>query len=88
MTGRKSFWKKYVFFYGEEYFKSKLNNNEYLFLKETDSAINNENAWVNHFNRPVFFFHEAYNSCGVLIAYLNKTSFKLNKQKIDKTWRI
>ena len=71
-----------------EYFKSKLNHNGFLFLLETHSAIKNENTWINDFNGPVFFSHGASNSCGVLIAYLGKTSFVLNKQKTDKAGRI
>ena len=43
---------------------------------------------VNYFNGPVFFFHGPSNSCGVLVAYLGKTSLVLNKQKTDKTGRI
>ena len=67
-----------------EYFKSKLNHNEFLFLQETNSTIKNENTWVNDFNGTVFFSHGASNSCVVLIAYLGKTSFVLNKQKLIK----
>ena len=40
------------------------------------------------FDGPVFFSHGASNSCGVLIAYLGKTSFVLNKQKTVKAGRI
>ena len=36
----------------------------------------------------VFFPHGTSNSRGVLIAYLGKTSFVLNKQKTDKAGRI
>ena len=43
---------------------------------------------VNYFNGPVFFSHGASNSCGVLVAYLSKTSLALNKQKTDKTGRM
>ena len=71
-----------------EYFKSKLNHNGFLFLQETHSAIKNENTWVNDLNGLVFLSHGANNSCNVLIAYLGKTSFVLNKQKTDKAGRI
>ena len=71
-----------------EYFKSKLNHNEFLSLQETHSTIKNQNTWVNNFNGLVFFSHGASNSCGVLIAYLGKTSFVLNKQKAVKAERI
>ena len=49
------------------------------------SSIENENAWFNDFNGPVFFPHDASNSCCVLISYLGKKSFFLNKQKTDKS---
>ena len=71
-----------------EYFRSKLKYNGFLFLQETHSTIKNENTWVNDFNGPVFFSHGTSNSCIVLIAYLGKTPFVLNKQKIDKAGRI
>ena len=72
-----------------EYFKSKLNHSGFLFfLQETHSTIKNESTWVNDFNGPVFFSHGVSNSCGVVIAYLGKTSFFLNKQKTDKAGRI
>ena len=43
---------------------------------------------VNDFTGPVFFFYGTSNLYGVLIAYLGKTSFVLNKQKTDKAGRI
>ena len=36
----------------------------------------------------MFFPHRASNSCGVLIAYLGKTSFVLHKRKKDHAGRI
>ena len=72
-----------------EYFKSKLNHSGFLFfLQETHSTIKNESTWVNDFNGPIFFSHGVSNPCGVVIAYLGKTSFFLNKQKTDKAGRI
>ena len=41
------------------------------------------------FNGPVFFPHEASNTCGVLIVYLGKTSFSIiNKKpiKLRECW--
>ena len=67
-----------------EYFRSKLNHNGFLFLQETHSTIKKENSWVNDFNGSVFFSYGTSNSCGVLIAYLGKTSFVFNKQKLIK----
>ena len=71
-----------------EYFRSKLNHNGFLFLQETHPTIKNENTWVSDFNGPVFFFHGTSTSCGVLIDYLGKTFFVLNKRKTDKAERI
>ena len=67
-----------------KYFRSKLNHNGFLFLQETHSTIKKENSWVNDFNGSVFFSYGTSNSCGVLIAYLGKTSFVFNKQKLIK----
>ena len=61
---------------------------DFFFLQETHSTIKNKNTWVNDFNRRVFFSHGASNSCGVLTAYLGKTSFVFNKQKTHKAGRI
>ena len=43
---------------------------------------------ANDFKGPVFFFYGTSNLYGVLIAYLGKTSFVLNKQKTDEAGRI
>ena len=59
-----------------------------FFFYKKHSIIKNENTWVNDFNGPVFFSRGTSNSCGVLIAYLGKTSFVVNKQKTDKAGRI
>ena len=59
-----------------------------FFFYKKHSIIKNENTWINDFNGPVFFSRGTSNSCGVLIAYLGKTSFVVNKQKTDKAGRI
>ena len=46
-----------------EYFRSKLNDNGFLFLQETHSAIKNKDTWVNDFNGPGFFSHGTSYSC-------------------------
>lgn len=43
-----------------------------FFKSETHSSVENENAWDNDFNGPVFFSHNAPTSCGDLIAYHGK----------------
>ena len=63
-----------------EYYKSKFNHKGVLFFKQkTQSSIKNKNAWVNDLNCLVFFSQGVSNSCNVLIAYLGKGSFVLNK---------
>ena len=43
---------------------------------------------MSYFNWPVFFSQRASSSCGILISYLGKISFVLNKQKSDEVGRI
>ena len=69
-----------------EYFKSELNHNGIFSLQEKRSSIKNENTQENDFNGVSVLFSS--NSCNVLIAYVGKTSFVLNKQKTDKCVRI
>ena len=57
-------------------------------MQETHSTIKNKNTWVKCFNGRVFFSYGASKSSSVLIAYLGKASFALNKQKADKAGRI
>ena len=38
-----------------EYLKKKLESNGLLFLQETHSVFNDENAWADHFKGEVFF---------------------------------
>ena len=52
-----------------EYLKNKLESNGVLFLQETHSIANDENAWADDFKDQVFFSHGTSNSCGALIAY-------------------
>ena len=55
---------------------------EFFFTRKT-FQYNGENTWVNDFSCPVFLFYSASSSCAVLISCLHKSSFDLNKQKID-----
>ena len=53
-----------------------------FFLKETDSTINNENPWVNDFNRSVFFSHGASNYLTFVkhsLSLINKNLTKLGE---------
>ena len=51
----------------------KLESNGVLFLQETQSISNDENAWADDFKGLVFFLHGTSNSRGVLIAYLGSS---------------
>ena len=63
-----------------DYFRSKLNHNGFFFYKKHTQLLN--------FSWSVFFSHGTSNSCGLLLAYLGKTSFVLNKQKTDEAGQI
>ena len=63
-----------------EYFKNKLGNNGILFLQETHSTFNDENIWKNDFNVPVFYSDVTSKSCGVLIAFLEISLFRLTNR--------
>ena len=72
-----------------EYFKNKLGNNGILFLQEIHSTFNDENAWKNDFNVPVFYSHSTSQSCGVLIVFFfGNLNFLVYKQVGDKNGRI
>ena len=66
---------------------SKFNHNK-AFLQEKHCSIKKENEWVNDISFLVFFPGNASNSCGILIGYLGKTFFVLNKQKTDKAGKF
>ena len=71
-----------------EYLKNKLESNGVLFLQETHSISNNENAWTDDFNGQVFFSHGTPNSRGVLTAYLGSKSFVVKNKGNDVAGRI
>ena len=66
-----------------EYVKSKLESNGVLFLQETHSISNDENAWADDFKSQDFFSHGTSKSCGVLIAYLGSKSFVVKNKRND-----
>ena len=71
-----------------EYLKNKLESNGVLFLQETHSISNDENAWADDFQGQVFFPHGTSSSRGVLIAYLGSKSFVVKNKRNDDTGRI
>ena len=68
-----------------EYLKHKLESNRVLFLQETHSVSDDENAWNDDFEGQVFFSHGASNSCGVLIAYLGCKSLVVKSKRNNLT---
>ena len=71
-----------------EYLKNKLKSNGVLFLQETHSISNDENAWADDFKGQVFFSHRTSNSRGVLVAYLGSKSFVVKNKRNDDDGRI
>ena len=63
--------------------KSKLESNGVLFLQETHSISNDENAWADDFKSEDFFSHGTSKSRSVLIAYLGSKSFVVKNKRID-----
>ena len=59
-----------------------------LFLQETHSISNDENAWAVDFKGQVFFSDGTFNSRGVLIAYLGSKSFVVKNKRNDDAGRI
>ena len=52
-----------------------------LFLQETHSVSDDENAWADDFKGQVFLSHGTSNSCVVLIAFLGFKSFVVKNKK-------
>ena len=71
-----------------EYLKIKLESNGVLFLQETHSISNDENACTDDFKGQVFFSHGTPNSRPVLIAYLGSKSFVVKNKRNDDAGRI
>ena len=40
-----------------EYLRSNINNNDFVFLKETHSSLKDEQKWKDGFKGPLFFSH-------------------------------
>ena len=68
--------------------KNKLGSSRILFLKEIDCIFNDENVCADDFKGQVFFWHDTFNSRGVLIAYLGSKSFVVKNKRNDDAGRI
>ena len=53
-----------------KYFKDKIVSNDFLFLQETHSTVNDEIKWKDDFYSQVFYSHGKSNSCGVLVCFI------------------
>ena len=71
-----------------EYFKTKIDPKDILFLQETHSSIEIEQKWNDEFNGQLFFSHGKTNSCGVVIAFYGNINYSFQKQLIDSEGRI
>ena len=58
-------------------FQKKTSYNGVLFLQETHSSSKDETKWKDDFKGELFFSYGKTNSCGVVIGYTGKRSFKL-----------
>ena len=59
-------------------------SNGVLFLQETHSKSNDENAWADDFKGQVFFSHGTSKSHDALIVYLGSKSFVVK----NKRWTL
>ena len=71
-----------------EYLRNNINNNGFVFLRETHSSLKDEQKWKDDFKGPLFFSHGKSNSCGVSIGYWGTETFKVVNTACDKNGRI
>ena len=71
-----------------KHLKDKLQFNRLLFLQETHSVSDDENAWADDFKGQVFLSQGTSDSRGVFIAYLSSKSFVVNIKRNDDAGRI
>ena len=64
--------------------KENMSCNGVLFLQETHCSSKDEIKWKDKFKGELFFSHGKTNSCGVMIGYTGKRSFKLLKRENDE----
>ena len=59
-----------------------------MFLQETDSTVNDEIKWKDHFKGEVFYSYGKSNSCGVLICYIGSKRLFIRNKLSDNDGRI
>ena len=71
-----------------EYLKNNINDNGFIFLRETYLLSNDELKWKDEFGGSLFFSHGKNNSCGVAIGYCGKEDFKVVNTACNKNGQI
>ena len=52
-----------------------MSPNEFIFLQETHSSVDEKRSWCDELNCNLYFSHEKTNSDGVVIEHVGSTSF-------------
>ena len=71
-----------------KYFKDKIVSNGFLFLRETNSTVNDEVKWKDDFKGEVFYSHGKSNSCGILICFIGSKKIFIRNKLSDNDGRI
>ena len=71
-----------------EYLKNNSLPNDFVFLQETHSSIEDEKQWSDNFKGNIFYSHGTTNSCGVAIAFLGSKSLEVVETRNDDQGRI
>ena len=71
-----------------KYFKHKIVSNGFLFLRETNSTVNDEVKWKDDFEGKVFYSHGKSNSCGILICFIGSKKVFIRNKLSDNDGRI
>ena len=71
-----------------EYLKNSLCPNEFIFLQETHSSVDDEKRRCDELNGNLYFSHGKTNSGGVAIGHVGSKSFVLANQTTDKNGRL
>ena len=71
-----------------KYFEEKIVSNDFLFLQETHSTVNDEMKWKDDFKGEFFYSHGKSNSCGVLICFIGSKKIFIRNKLSDNGGRI
>ena len=62
-----------------QHLKQKISDNGIIFLQEAHTSEDTFTEWKNGFPGEIFFSHGLTNSWGVMIGYLDNSTFNANK---------